>query len=89
MEKVSFEQATFKGRVICDQRELGGGYCGSGTFESHCKQLADPESWVQSSKDRWIRAYIKEVSRDRIEEIYKKAEVEIESIISDALITIN
>ena len=85
MEKISFEEATYKGRIISDKRSVGGGYCGSGTFEMHCKQLANPESWVQSSKKRWLIAYVKDLNKDRIEEIHKEAEAKIEKIISDAL----
>jgi hypothetical protein len=54
-----YELETYEGRKICERRELGGGYCGSASFECHVNQLNNPESWVHSSKDRWLREYLK------------------------------
>jgi hypothetical protein len=85
MEKISFESATYKGRVICDAVESGNGYCGSVSFELHCKQLSDQESWVHSSKERWLRAYVQDANKGRMDEIYKAAEVEIAKMVSDAI----
>jgi hypothetical protein len=78
MKKISFERATYKGRQIEDSKYLGPGYMGSGSFESHCEQLSDPTSWVHSSTNRWIRAYVVDVNKERIDKIYSDAVHEIE-----------
>ena len=51
-----YEQVTYRGRQICQSRELGSGYCGSGPLDVHVAQMRDPESWVHSSKADWYRA---------------------------------
>ena len=51
-----YAKRTYEGRVICDQQDLGAGYCGSASYEMHVSQLNDPDSWVHSSKERWLRA---------------------------------
>lgn len=47
----------YRGRCLSDERELGGGYCGSAPFETHQKQMADPSSWVHRAVNGWKRAY--------------------------------
>ncbi len=54
MDAVIFEKLTHEGRKVCDREDLGCGYCGSVTLELHIEQLADPDSWVHSSKERWL-----------------------------------
>lgn len=43
------------GRIISEREELNGGYCGSVNLEAHLKQIADPDCWVHSSLERWVR----------------------------------
>ena len=51
-----YEKITYEGRCICQSKELGPGYMGSGPLEGHVAQMRDPESWVHSCADEWYRA---------------------------------
>lgn len=46
---------SYEGRKVCDAEDLGMGYCGSCPFSTHVAQMNDPESWVHSSFERWMR----------------------------------
>ncbi len=55
MDATTFAMLTHEGRIVCDREDLNGGYCGSVSLELHIEQLANPDSWVHSSKDRWLK----------------------------------
>lgn len=55
-ETAHYIRLSHAGRQICDRDEMGGGYCGSVSRQGHLEQLCDPQSWVHSSIDRWVRA---------------------------------
>lgn len=57
MRPTEYEIQTYEGRNICGAAELKGGYMGCGSLENHVAQMRDPDSWVHSSKDRWLKAY--------------------------------
>lgn len=52
-----YEIETHKGRQICERRELGMGYCGSVSLETHIKGLNNSSHWMHSSKDHWLLEY--------------------------------
>ena len=83
MATVSFEEATYKGRQICESQ--GGGYCGSIPFDGHCEQLNDDDSWVHSSKETWLRAYAISLNQSQIEQINNKAKDQVEALIEDCI----
>lgn len=51
----TYEKLTHRGRQISERKSLGEGYCGSCSISVHAAQLADPDSWVHSSKDSWLK----------------------------------
>ena len=56
LEATDYEKLTHEGRKICEEKELGAGYCGSCSLTTHVAQMRDPFSWVHSSKRRWASA---------------------------------
>jgi len=43
-----YEIDTWDGRKICDEEEMGLGYCGSCSLEIHTNQMRDSKSWVHT-----------------------------------------
>lgn len=50
-EPTNYELITHRGRQIAESKMPG--YCGSCDIETHCAQVRDPKSWVQSSLPLW------------------------------------
>lgn len=63
----TFEKLTHEGRKICEREDLAGGYCGSISLEGHIEQLSNPESWVHSSKSRWLKRVSENMRCDILE----------------------
>lgn len=66
MNATLYERRTWQGRKICDEKEMGGGYCGSINLRDHVLQMRDPKSWVHSSKDHWYQAALRAGGRKMV-----------------------
>ena len=59
-----YAKLTYKGRVIDESKEMGGGYCGSCSLEAHKQQIADPNSWIHGTTiNRWLQIGLKETTK--------------------------
>lgn len=53
---------SYKGRL--NELLKDPGCCGAPTVETHVAQLADPESWVHASMNRWLRSAVIDTRMD-------------------------
>lgn len=83
MSKISFEEATYKGRQLSESEAPG--YCGSIDFDGHCSQLSDPDSWVQSSVDGWLNIFAMDLNEPLIKEISEQAKLKVLELIENTL----